>query len=114
MKAIEYYEQAVAIAREIGDRRGEGKALGNMGSALYSPGDIDNARDYYQQQLKIVQEIGYRNGEANALWCQAICLKQKNYLEQAIKKAENALSIFEQIESPSASTMRKLLAEWKR
>ncbi len=30
-KAIEYYEQALKISREIGDRRGEGKDLGNLG-----------------------------------------------------------------------------------
>jgi len=112
-KAIEYYEQALAIATEIGDRRGEGNALGNLGSAFYRLGEIDSALDYYQQQLKIAQEIGDRNGEANSLWGQAICLKKKNDSEQAVKKAENALKILEQIESPSASTMRELLAEWK-
>ena len=30
-KAIEYYEQALKISREIGDRRGEGNHLGNLG-----------------------------------------------------------------------------------
>ncbi len=113
-KAIDYYEQALSIDREIGDRRGEGADLGNLGSAFYSLDDIDKAEDYYQQQLKIAQEIGDRKGEANALWGQAICLQKKNDTEQAIEKAECALRIFEQIESPSASTMRKLLAEWKK
>jgi tetratricopeptide (TPR) repeat protein len=32
-KAIEQYEQALAIAREIGDRQSEGSWLGNLGSA---------------------------------------------------------------------------------
>ncbi len=113
-KAIEYYEQALAIAREIGDRRGEGADLGCLGSAFYRLDDIDKSQDYYQQQLKIAQEIGDRNGEANALWGQAICLKKKNDPVQAIAKTESALRIFEQIESPSASTMRELLAEWKK
>jgi len=113
-KAIEYYEQALAIFREIGDRRGEGADLGNLGSAFYRMDDIDKARDYYEEQQKIAQEIGDRNGEANALWGQAICLQKKNDPKRAIKKAENALSIFEQIESPVASIMRELLAEWRR
>ncbi|MDD4448035.1 MAG: tetratricopeptide repeat protein [Methanothrix sp.] len=69
---------------------------------------------YYQQQLKIAQEIGDRNGEAHALRGQAICLKKKNDPEQAIAKTESALRIFEQIESPSASTIRKLLAKWNK
>ena len=32
-RAIEFHEQALAIAREIGDRRGEGSWLGNLGNA---------------------------------------------------------------------------------
>jgi len=102
------------LIREIGDRRGEGADLGNLGSAFYRLGEMDRALDYYQQQLKISQGISDRYGEANSLWGQAICLKKKNDPEQAIKKVENALKIFEQIESPSASTMRELLAEWRR
>ncbi len=37
-KAIEFYEKALEIAREIGDRRGEGHALGNLGTGLRRPG----------------------------------------------------------------------------
>jgi tetratricopeptide (TPR) repeat protein len=33
-KAIDYYEQALAIDREIGDRSGEGIDLGNLAEAL--------------------------------------------------------------------------------
>jgi len=32
-KAIEFHEQALMIGREIGDRQGEGNALGNLGLA---------------------------------------------------------------------------------
>ena len=32
-KAIEFYEQALVIAREIGNRKGEGNNLDNLGSA---------------------------------------------------------------------------------
>ena len=38
-KAIEYHEQHLAIAREIGDRRGEGNALGNLGIAWTDLGE---------------------------------------------------------------------------
>ena len=33
-KAIEYYEQALKISRDIGDRRGEGNRLGNLGNSI--------------------------------------------------------------------------------
>ena len=32
-KAIEYHEKDLKIAKEIGDRAGEGRAYGNLGNA---------------------------------------------------------------------------------
>ncbi|NAS89575.1 hypothetical protein C4E24_07580, partial [ANME-1 cluster archaeon AG-394-G21] len=56
-KAIEYYEQALAIAREIGDRRGEGNSLGNLGLAYSDLGQEEKAIEYYEQALAIGKEI---------------------------------------------------------
>ena len=56
-RAIEHYDQALAIAREIGDRRGEGHFLGNLGNAYSALGQVERARDYLQQALVIFQEI---------------------------------------------------------
>ena len=112
-KAIEYHEHALAIDREIGDKRGEGADLGNLGSAFYQLGEIEKALDYYNKKMPIVHEIGDRRGEGNALWGQAICSEKMNDLPQAIAKAEEALKIFEQIESPSATTMREMLSKWR-
>jgi tetratricopeptide (TPR) repeat protein len=46
-KAIEYYEKALAIAQEIGDRRGEGTWLGNLGGAYWNLGKVEKAIQYY-------------------------------------------------------------------
>ena len=62
-KAIEYYEQALAIAREIGDRRGEGASLGNLGRAYADLGDARKAIEYYEQALAIAREIGDKRDE---------------------------------------------------
>ena len=66
-KAIEYYEQALKIARKIGDRCGEGNHLGNMGLAYSHLGEPRKAIEYYEQALKIAREIGDRRGEGNHL-----------------------------------------------
>ena len=39
-KAIEYHTQDLAIAKEVGDRAGEGGAYGNLGIAYRSKGDF--------------------------------------------------------------------------
>ncbi len=64
-KAIGYYEKALIIAKEIGDRSrsGEGSLLGNLGNAYYSLGQMEKAIQYYEQALVIDKEIGDRRGE---------------------------------------------------
>ena len=66
-RAIEYYEQALVISREIGDRRGEGTALGNLGIAYADLGEVRRAIEYYEQALVISREIGDRRGEGEPL-----------------------------------------------
>lgn len=42
-KTIELYEQRLRLAREIGDRRGEGNALGGLGNVALNRGDLRRA-----------------------------------------------------------------------
>ncbi len=56
-KAIEFYEQCLVIAREIGDRRSEGNALFNMGLALYDLKEKDRAIHLVKQALEIYEAI---------------------------------------------------------
>ena len=41
--AIEYHTQDLAIAKEVVDRAGEGRAYGNLGCAYESLGDFSRA-----------------------------------------------------------------------
>ncbi len=66
-RAIDQYEQLLALAREIGDRYVEGAALGNLGNCYYSLGDYPRAIDQHEQRLALAREIGNRYGEVNAL-----------------------------------------------
>jgi tetratricopeptide (TPR) repeat protein len=66
-EALKYFEQALVIAREIGDRRGEGIHLGNLGSAYITLEQVENAIEYYEQALVIAKEIGDKRNEGNWL-----------------------------------------------
>jgi len=112
-KAIEYHEQALVIDREIGDRRGEGNALGNLGLAYAALGDARKAIEFYEQALVIDREIGDRRGEGNALFNMSLSLDKLGDRPQAIAHVQAALEIFERIESPYADRVRKQLAEWR-
>ena len=67
-QAIDYHQQQLAIAREIGDRRGEASSLGNLGNAYHALGQYPQAIEYQQQSLAIAREIGDRTEEANSLF----------------------------------------------
>ncbi|MEL0591385.1 MAG: tetratricopeptide repeat protein, partial [Planktothrix rubescens PR222] len=66
-EALQSWEQALTIYREIGNRQGEANSLGNLGLAYYSLGQYQKAIDFHQQQLEMAREIGDRQGEANSL-----------------------------------------------
>ncbi|MDY3561682.1 tetratricopeptide repeat protein [Gemmata sp. JC673] len=64
---IDWAEEAVTACREIGDRRGEGAALGNLGLAWAALGDARKAIGFHEQALAIGREIRDRSGEGNVL-----------------------------------------------
>ena len=95
-KAIGYYEDALVIARDIGDRRGEGADLGNLGRAYSALGQVEKAIEYYEDALVIAREIGDRHGEGAALGSlgNAYIVGQ---VEKAIEYYEDALVISREI-----------------
>jgi tetratricopeptide (TPR) repeat protein len=62
-----YYEQALAIHLEIGDRCGEGRSLNNLGLVRRDQGHYSEAQTYCEQALAIFREIGGRREEGNVL-----------------------------------------------
>ncbi len=98
--------------REIGDRRGEGNALGNLGNAYAALGDARKAIEFYEQRMVIAREIGDRRGEGNALGNLGNALYGMGEQEKGINMVKQALEIFESIEWPSAQWARNKLKEW--
>jgi tetratricopeptide (TPR) repeat protein len=96
-RAVEFYEQALEIVRETGDRSVEGAALGNLGAAYYALGDPRRAVDFYEKQLVVVREIGDRRGEANALNNLGMALKNLGEPHRAIALHEQALAVVREI-----------------
>jgi len=61
-QALEYYQQALSIFREEGDRYGESTALTNIGLVYDNLGKQQQALEYYQQALSIKREVGAGGG----------------------------------------------------
>jgi tetratricopeptide (TPR) repeat protein len=113
-RAIEYHLQHLALAREIGDLRGEGHALGNLGLAYLNLGEYRRAIGYHEQYLSVARAIGDREGEGNALWNMSSALDQLGKRVEAIERAQEALGLFQKIESPFAEAVRRQLEQWQQ
>src|SRR5439155_323674 len=61
------HQEALAIWREFGDRRGIAACLQNLGIVDYNLGDYASARSLYEESLEIKRELGDRQGVAGSL-----------------------------------------------
>ena len=60
----EYTDKALAIRKEIDDRKGEASDYGNLGTLFQSLCEYKRAKEYTEEALAIRKEIGDRKGEA--------------------------------------------------
>jgi tetratricopeptide (TPR) repeat protein len=108
---IVWLEVAIAACRRLGDRRGAGATLGNLGNAWAERGEPRKAIEYYEQWLVIAREIGDRRGEGNALWNAAIVHELLNERDDALGKVKAAFVIRRAIEDPNAAKVAAWLRE---
>lgn len=114
VQAIEYYEQALAISHDIGDREGEGATWGRLGNAYRVLGEVKQAIEYYERALDIARKIGDQVGDWEGKGAQLAGLgnayRALGQIEQAKEYLEQALAIFEKTKSPYADQTRNDLA----
>jgi tetratricopeptide (TPR) repeat protein len=109
-QAIEHYQQALAIAREVGDRRNEGEWLGGLGNAYSALGQAERAIEQYEQALEIARELGDRVNEGTWLTNLGRSYAGLGQADRARECLERALAIFEEIKSPDAERVGRILA----
>ncbi|MCJ7625107.1 MAG: tetratricopeptide repeat protein, partial [Anaerolineaceae bacterium] len=95
--AIKYYEKALMITREIGDRCGEENHLGNLGLAYSNLGQVEKAIKCYEKSLLIAREIGDRRGEGADLGNLGGVYRNLGQVEKAIEYYKKALVISKEI-----------------
>jgi len=96
-KAIEYYEQALKISKEAGNRRLEENQLGNMGIVYDNLGETEKAIDYYEQALEISIEIDDMVGEGEAFGNMGLAYYHLGEPRKAIECYKQALKIARKI-----------------
>ncbi len=96
-EALQSWEQALTIYRDIGYRQGEADSLGSLGLAYNSLGQYHKAIDFYEQSLVIKREIGDREGEANSLGNLGLAYRALGQYHKAIDFYEQQLVIVRDI-----------------
>ncbi|NMF57676.1 CHAT domain-containing protein [Pseudanabaena yagii] len=99
-EAIQVWESALGIYREIKNRNGEAISLRSLGLAYSSLGQYQKAIDLYQQSLEIVKLIGDRNSEAILLSDLGSSYKNIGDYLKAISFYQQSLAIKKQIRDP--------------
>ena len=97
IEALEYYEQSLAIKRELGNRTGEARNLRSIGSVSTSLGNYVEALEYYERSLVISREISDRLGESRTLHNigEVNCLGRNH--SEALRYFEQSLAINHEI-----------------
>lgn len=96
-RAIDYLQQALAIAQEVSDQRIEGNWLGELGRIYYTLGEMDKAICHYEQALTIAQETGDRRAEGLCLGSIGIAFSVRLQADKAIYHFEQALTIAQEM-----------------
>ncbi|XP_078350706.1 tetratricopeptide repeat protein 28-like [Oculina patagonica] len=55
--ATEYHNQGLRIAKELGDRNGEGRAFYSLGMVFEFSGSVHEALDYYRSSVKVYDDV---------------------------------------------------------
>ena len=92
-QAIEYLEQYLSIAEEVGDRAGAGRAYNKLGCAYGSLGDSQREIEYHNQDLRIAKEVGDRAGEGCAYGNLGVAYHSLKEFQRAIEYHNQHLSI---------------------
>ena len=94
---IRWLEIALAAARRLQHRVGEGNVLGNLGLAYADLGETRRAIQFHEQALLIDREIGDRRGEGNDLGNLGNAYADLGETRRAIQFYEQALLIHREI-----------------
>ena len=96
-QATEYHQRELTIAKELGDRAGEGIAYCNLGIAYHRLGNFKQAIEYHNQALTIAKEMGDRAGEGRAYGNLGNAYHSLGNFKQAIEYHNQRLTIAREV-----------------
>ncbi|MDY6804272.1 MAG: tetratricopeptide repeat protein [Cyanobacteriota bacterium] len=97
-EALENFQQALVIVREIGDLQGEGVILNNIGLAYDNLSNYDRALEFYEEALPILREVEDRLEEGNTLSNIGLVYRHLSEYDKALDYYQQALEIRREVD----------------
>jgi CHAT domain-containing protein len=94
-KALEYYQQALKLHHQVGNRQGEADTLNRIGWVMEKGGQLQAALDLYRQARPMSQKAGYRAVEISALHNLARVQRDLGQLKEAGENVGKAIDLIE-------------------
>ena len=98
-KAIKLYELGISIAKETGNRKSQGDAYINLGTAYHFLGDSNKAIKLYELGLSIAKETGDRKSQGKAYSNLGPTYESLGDLKKGIEYSKLGLSIAKETEN---------------
>ena len=95
--AREWYEESLALRREVGDKRGTANLLNNLGVLARFEGDLATARARYEESLALLRALGDRAAVGQALNNLGLVLRYQGDLAGARQSLEESLRLRRQL-----------------
>jgi predicted ATPase/class 3 adenylate cyclase len=92
-----FYEEALAIERELGDPAGIAEALYNQGFILGARDDFDTAVRLFEESLELFRRAGDETGMARAEWMIVIRDLIAGDLDGTVARAEEAVATWRRV-----------------
>ncbi|MGB0563341.1 MAG: tetratricopeptide repeat protein [Spirulinaceae cyanobacterium] len=110
-EAIALYQQSLEITEKIGNVQTKAATLHQMAGIYAQQGEVDEAIALYQQVLEIDEKIGNVQGKAAtlAMMGQLLADARQEY-SQGLAYLAESLQILVHLKSPSAQTVREIMA----
>ena len=99
LKAIEFHQQALRIAKEIENKYSEGDTCGALSNTCHSLGNFKRAVKFHRQAHSIAKEIGAKDLEARAHGNLGVVYNFRGDFERAIELYQQYLSIAREIQT---------------
>jgi predicted ATPase/DNA-binding CsgD family transcriptional regulator len=87
-------EEALALRRELGDKKGTSKVLVDLGTVAGDRGDPAQAAAFFEKSLRLKKEVGDRWGTALVLGNLAAAAYEQGNLADAAALSEESLELF--------------------